>query len=150
MTGDEVNMTYLSKAEAMFEQLDGQPCVNVDANAGHVHVCNRIYDLLIADEVVEGMCDWKDSFDRRPDELTDGMAIGSDLLDVGNDWWLDMYFNWYFVFTPRFVKLSILGDDSWVTEFLHTVIRNRTIPRPPPFADTTHLLPNLEALKYFG
>lgn len=150
MTNDEVNKTYLNRAAAMFASVSGKPYVNLDAKTGEVHYCRRLHDLVIADDVLEGTCDWQDSDDDRPDELTDGLAISSDLLDVGEDWWFDMYFNWYLVFSPAFVSRSASGDHSWVADFLKQVVPNRTIPRPPPSEDTTHMLPDSEALKYFG
>ncbi len=150
MIDEEVNKTYLDSAAAMFPVVSGKPCVNVDAKTGEVHYCHRLYNLSIADDVLEGVCDWRESADDRPDELTDGVAIGSDLLDVGDGWWLDMYFEWYFVFTPEFVSRSSRGDHLWVSEFLLTTTHNRTIPRPPPPEDVTHLLPDAEALKYYG
>jgi len=150
MTSDEVNQAYLDKAAAMFASVTGKPCVNVDANSGKVHYCRRIYDLSVAEDQLDGSCDWLDAEDARPDELTDIWAISADLLDVGDTWWLDLYFDWYFVFTREFVERSARGDHSWVAGFLAAVVPNRTIPRPPPAADTTHLLPATEALKYFG
>ena len=150
MNSEEVNQTYLDRAAAMFSVVNGRPCVNVDAKTGEVYYCNRLDDLSTADDVLEGMCDWQASDDERPDELTDGVAIGSDLLDVGENWWLDMYFEWYFVFKPEFIERSSRGDHSWVPEFLHTITHNRTIPRPPPSDDMTHLLPEADALKYYG
>lgn len=159
MTSDEVNAAYLAKAVAMFPRISGNPCVNVVAETREVQVCHRIYDLSVADSnspswmnpgVLYGMCEWREPAENRPDSLTDGLAIGSDLLDVGDDWWLDIYFNWYLVFSPAFVNSSLRGDHSWVEDFLHKTIRNRTIPRPPPSEDTTHLLSDREALQYFG
>lgn len=150
MTSDEVNKTYLNRAAAMFARVSGKPCVNVDARTGKVHYCDRIYDLNILDDALEGTCDWQESDDDRPDELTEGLGIGSDLLDVGEDWWFDMYFDWYLVFSTRFVSRSACGDHSWVPDFLAQVVPNRTIPRPPPTENATHTLPEHEALQYFG
>lgn len=151
MTSDEVNATYLARAVAMFSRISGNPCVNLDAETREVQVCHRIYELGVVDDMLlAGMCEWKEAAENRPDELTDGLRIGSDLLDVGDDWWLDIYFDWYLIFTPSFVDRSLRGDHSWVDEFLHTTIRNRTIPRPPPEEDTTHVLSDREALRYFG
>jgi hypothetical protein len=150
MTADEVNATYLARAAAMFPRLSGQPCVNIDANTGDVHLCKRLYDLQVDFDTLLGTCDWQDPAEDRPDELTDEMCIGSDLLDASDDWWFDIYFNWYLVFTPALVDRSLKGDHSWVSEFLRKTNRNRTIPRPPPLDDKTHLLPSVEALKYWG
>lgn len=112
MTSEEVSQTYLDRAAAMFSLVNGKPCVHVDAKTGKVHYCDRLYDLGTSDDVLEGMCDWRVSADERPDELTDGVAIGSDLLDVGVDWWHDLYFDWFFVFTPDYIDRSSRGDHS--------------------------------------
>jgi hypothetical protein len=150
MTSDEVNQACLDKAAAMFASVTGKPCVNVDGKSGQVHYCHRIFDLSTVEDQLDGSCDWRDAEDARPDELTDILAISADLLDVGDTWWLDLYFDWYFVFAPEFVQRSARGDHSWVAAFLAAVVPNRTIPRPPTAADTTHRLPTSEALKYFG
>lgn len=150
MTDEEVNAFYLAKANAMFGKIEGAPCVHVDAQTGEVYVCNEVSELEIDDDMLVGFCAWQLPSDARPDELTDSLAIGSDLLDVGDSWWFDIYFNWYLVFEPALVQRSLQGDHSWVAEFLRLTKRNRTIPRPPPADDKTHLLPDSEALSYYG
>jgi hypothetical protein len=100
--------------------------------------------------VVEGVCDWLDSADSRPDELTDGLAIGCDLLDVGDDWWFDIYFGQYYVFRPDLVGRSLNGDHSWVGDFLATTVRNRTVPRPPPPVSDTIPRDDPSATRFFG
>jgi hypothetical protein len=55
-----------------------------------------------------------DPEDARPGELTDGMAIGLDCLDMGPGWFQDTYFGWYFVYDPALVARSMAGDHSWV------------------------------------
>lgn len=150
MTSDEVNATYLARAVAMFPRISGNPCVNVVAETGEVQVCRRIFDLRVDEGVLWGECEWVEPIEDRPDSLTDGLAIGSDLLDVGEDWWLDIYFDWYLVFAPALVNSSLRGDHSWVKDFLRNTIRNRTMPRPPPLEDTTHRLSDHEALQYYG
>jgi hypothetical protein len=96
------------------------------------------------------MPNWQVPCEDRPNELTDELAIGSDLLDVGDGWWFDIHFNWFLVFELGLVERSLKGDHSWVTEFLLHTKRNRTIPLPPPVNDQTDLLPEAEALSYFG
>jgi hypothetical protein len=65
--------------------------VNIDTQDRSVYVCRRIGDLVIDEDSMEGMCDWVDSEDARPGELTDGLAISNDCLAVGPRWWLDTY-----------------------------------------------------------
>lgn len=118
---DERDAKALAAARAMIPRIDRKPCVNIDACDRTVYVCRQIRDLCVTDEgVIEGYCDWMDPSDKRPDELTDGLAIGCDCLVVGNGWWLDTYFNWYFVFDPPLVSRSLSGDHSWVANFLET------------------------------
>lgn len=108
----------LAAVEAMIPQIEGKPCVNVDADKKTVHACRRIGGLVIVEGVVQGMCEWVEPAEARPEELTDGLAIGWDCLEVGPGWWLDTYFNWYFVFDHSLVARSLEGDHSWVPTFL--------------------------------
>ena len=110
----------LEALRTMFAGLEGKPCVHIDANDGSVYVCRRISDLELVMEMdsVEGMCEWVDPEESRPGELTDGLAISLDCLRFGPDWWLDTYFNWYFVYEPTLVAQSLAGDHSWVPAFL--------------------------------
>lgn len=150
MTEDEVNQHYLSLAVAMFPSISDKPFVHVDAEAKDVLVCRSIFGLRVEEGVVLGECDWVQPAEKRPDSLTDRLAIGSDLLDVGIDWWLDMYFDWFLVFDAELVAKATADDLTWVEEFLSNVRRHRTIPRPPPGTDSTHLLPKDEAPEYYG
>jgi hypothetical protein len=150
MTSDEVNEFYLRRATAMFLAISGKPCVHLCASTKEVQLCRTIYNLGTDDGVLYGECDWVKPQDERDDSLTNGLAIGSDLLDVGVGWWLDLYFDWYYIFTPEYVDRSFGDDHSWVDGFLTGKDRNRTIPRPPPGADSTHLLLDEEALRYYG
>ncbi len=150
MTADEVNDYYLQRAIAMFDNIVGRTCIHVDASTKEPQVCKRIYDLRVEEGVVLGECEWVSPCEERPDSLTDGLAIGADLLDVGIDWWLDLYFDWYLVFSFPLVEKAVSGNLTWVDEFLGTTVRNRTVPRPPPESDGTHLLPDLEALRFYG
>jgi hypothetical protein len=102
----------------MIRRIKGKPCVCIDSNDRSVYVSRRIDDLVITEDSVEGMCDWVEPYDARPGELTDGLAISNDCLQVGPGWWLDTYFNWYFVFDARLVRRSLTGDHSWVSPFL--------------------------------
>ena len=151
MTYDDINDLYLGRAARMFSRVNGKPCVNVDAETGAVHVCRSIHDLRVDEEgVVEGVCDWLDPDAPRPDELTDGLAIGCDLLDVGDDWWFDIYFGWYYVFRPDLVGRSLDGDHAWVRDFLATTVRNRTVPRPPPEVSDTIPRDDPSATRFYG
>ncbi len=150
MTDNDVDNMYLGRAARMFSRINGKPCVNIDANTRTVYVCRSIQDLRVNEGVVEGVCDWLDSGDSRPDELTDGLAIGCDLLDVGDDWWFDIYFSWYFVFNPDLVRRSFNHDHSWVQGFLTTTARHRTVPRPPPHASDKAYQEGSTATQFFG
>jgi hypothetical protein len=47
------------------------------------------------------------------------MAIsGGDCLQLGQGWWYDAYFDWYFVYEPERVAKSLAGDHGWVKPFL--------------------------------
>ena len=150
MTDDDIDNLYLERAARMFARINGQPCVNVDTATGTVYVCRKMHDLRVDEGVVEGVCDWLDADDARPEELTDGLAICGALLDVGDDWWFDIYFGWYFVFSADLVERSLQGDHSWVRDFLATTVRHRTVPRPPPEASGTIPREGPAALQYFG
>ena len=150
MTEDQVNQHYLLLAIEMFPRVSGRPFVHVDAESRDVHFCRSISELRVKEGVLYGECDWVLPMEERPDSLTDGLAIGSDLLDVSSKWWLDIYFDWYLIFDAAVLAKATEGDSTWVGEFLATVRRNRTIPRPPPGTDSTQLLTNAEALRYYG
>lgn len=151
MTRDEVDAYYLAKAIAMFPRINNSPFIHVDANTRDVKICKRLFDLkVLHNDLVNGWCEWNEPEECRLPELTDELSIGSGLIDVGNDWWLDIYFEWYLVFAPEFVSRSLSGDHFWVDDFLQKTVRNRTIPRPQPSMDKTHLLTDGEALKYYG
>ena len=150
MTYDDINDLYLGRAAKMFPRVDGKPCVIVDAETGAVHVCRSIHDLRVDEGVVEGVCDWLDPDEPRPEEMTDGLAIGCDLLDVGEGWWFDIYFGQYYVFRPDLVGRSLNGDHAWVRDFLATTVRNRTVPRPPANASGTTPREGPPATRFFG
>ena len=151
MTPDQVNAQYLARAVAMFPNVNNNPFVHLDANTREVQICKRVFDLsVLHNDLVHGWCEWAEQENRRPPELTDELSIGSGLLDVGNNWWLDIYFDWYLVFAPELVSRSLGGDCMWVDTFLLETIRNRTVPRPQPSMDTTHLLSDSEAMQYYG
>jgi hypothetical protein len=111
----------LKALQEMIPRIEGKPCVNIDTMDRKAYTCRRIGELAIEEDAVYGMCEWVDPAEARPDELTDGLAISQDGLQVGPDWWLDTYFNWYLVFTPELVARSLAGDHSWVDEFLAKV-----------------------------
>jgi hypothetical protein len=103
---------------AMIALAEGKPIVHVDSD-GDVLVCRRISGLQLEfGDLFCGECDWIDPPEARPDELTDEMAIGTDLLELGPGWWYDSYFRWFFVYEPALVVRSMVGDHSWVPEFL--------------------------------
>ena len=103
----------------MIAEVEGKPCVNFGEYDGGVYVCRRLSGLEIDEHgCLYGNCDWVDPADARPGELTDGMAIGFDCLEVGPGWWQDTYFGWYFVYDPALVARSMAGDHSWVKGFL--------------------------------
>jgi hypothetical protein len=108
----------LAKLRVMIPLIEGKPCVNVDTLDRKAYACRRIGELEIEEDAIYGMCEWLDPDDARPDELTPGLAISNDCLEVGPDWWLDTYFNWYLVFDPELAARSLAGDHSWVDEFL--------------------------------
>lgn len=108
----------LASVQAMLPEIEGKPCVHIDTLERSVFVCRRIGDLALDDVSIEGMCDWVDPAEARPDELTDGLAISCDCLEIGPGWWFDNYFNWYFVFDRDLVAKSLAGDHSWVEPFL--------------------------------
>lgn len=150
MTDDDINNIYLGRAARMFSRISGKPCVSIAAATGAVYVCRNIHDLRVNEGAVEGICDWLDSDDSRPDELTDGLSIGCDLLDVGDDWWFDIYFGCYYVFSSDLVERSMKDDHAWVRDFLATTVRNRTVPRPPANAPGTIPPKGSSATRYFG
>ena len=103
----------------MIAEVEGKPCVNFGEYDGGVYVCRRISGLEIdEDGCLNGTCEWADPEDARPDELTDGMAIGCDCVRLGPGWLQDTYFGWYFVYEPALVARSLAGDHSWVKGFL--------------------------------
>ena len=105
---------------AMILEVEGKACVNVGGYDGGVYVCRRITGLATDEDCFNGVCDWVDPADVRPDDLTDGMAISCDCVRLGRGWWQDMYFGWYFVFDPALVARSLAGDHSWVESFLRS------------------------------
>ena len=107
-----------AKVHALIPQLEGKPCLNVDGHNGRVHRCRRISQLETNEDSLEGVCDWVEPADARPDELTDGLAISCDCIRLGPGWLLDTYFDWYLVFDPALVARSFAGDHSWVGPFL--------------------------------
>jgi hypothetical protein len=103
---------------AMIPDAEGKPCVNVGGYDRGIYVCRRISGLATDEDCFNGVCDWADPADARPDELTDGMAIDCASVRLGPGWWQDMYFGWYFVFDPALVARSLTGDHAWVPAFL--------------------------------
>lgn len=150
MTDEDIDNMYLGRAARMFARISGKPCVNIDAETRAVFVCRRIHNLRVEQGVVWGMCDWHDPAESRPDELTDELAIGCDLLDVGENWWFDIYFGWYLVFDPELVARSLDNQHSWVPEFLQKTVRSRTKPRPPPGVCDTSDRTGDAATEFFG
>lgn len=128
-------------ARALIPEVDGKPCVNVGGSDGGVYVCRRISGLHTDEDTFHGECEWADPEDARPGELTDGMAIGCDCVELGPGWWLDTYFGWYFVYDPGLVARSLAGDHAWVRPFLDANRRPRTEPAPPPPGLSHRLLP---------
>jgi hypothetical protein len=105
--------------QAMIAEVEGKPCVNFGEYDGGVYVCRRISGLVVdEDGCLHGTCEWVDPEDARPGELTDGMAIGFDCLEIGPGWFQDTYFGWYFVYDPPLVARSMAGDHSWVKGFM--------------------------------
>ena len=116
--------------QAMIPEVEGKPCVNIGDSEGGVYVCRRISDLHTVEDCFNGECEWVDPEDARPGELTDGMAISCDCVRLGPGWWLDMYFDWYFVYDSKLVARSLAGDHSWVQEFLR--FESRFLPKAEP------------------
>lgn len=105
-------------ARVMIAEVEGKSCVNIGEYDGGVYVCRRLTELEIDEDCLNGMCEWVDPEDARPDELTDGMAISCDCVRLGPGWFQDMYLGWYFVYDPGLVGRSMAGDHSWVKGFL--------------------------------
>jgi hypothetical protein len=118
----------LASVRAMLPLIEGKACVNIDTHDRSVYVCRRIGDLVVDEDSVEGTCDWVDPEHARPGELTDGLAISCECLQIGPGWWLDTYFHWYFVFDPDLINRSLAGDHSWVGPFLDRVERPAAEP----------------------
>jgi hypothetical protein len=109
----------LKVIQAMIAKAEGKPCVNLGDHDGGVYVCRRIPGLVMdEDGCLYGTCEWVDPEDARPGEMTDGMAIRFDCLEIGPGWWQDTYFGWYFVYEPSLVARSMAGDRTWVRGFL--------------------------------
>ena len=105
--------------QAMIAEAEGKPCVNFGEYDGGVYICRRISGLEVdGDGCFNGTCEWVDPEESRPDELTDGMAIGFDCLEIGPGRWQDTYFGWYFVYDSALVARSMAGDHSWVKGFM--------------------------------
>lgn len=111
----------------LIARVEGKPCVNV-CRDGSVFVCQRIYQLRVDEDSLDGECEWVDPPSARPEELTDGMSIGLSLLRIGPDWWCDDYFHWYMVFDPALVARSVAGDHSWVPAFLKSAAQQKAKP----------------------
>jgi hypothetical protein len=107
-----------ASVRAMIPEVEGKPCVNVGGYDGGIYVCRRVSGLATDEDCLNGLCDWVDPADVRPDELTDGLAISCDCVRVGPGWFQDLYFGWYFVFDAALVARSLAGDHSWVPSFL--------------------------------
>ena len=129
MNDDDRDYMILGRAASMIAEIDGHPCINVDADSLNVCICRRIHSLFVNGGVIEGTCEWITPRDERAEELTDGLAIGCDCLDVGDAWWHDTYFNWYFVFDEGFVTRTLAGDTSWITPFLRDATGYRSRSR---------------------
>jgi hypothetical protein len=112
------NADLLASVRAMVPEVEGKPCIKVGGYDGSVFVCRGISGIVIDEDSLNGVCDWTDPADARPDELTDGLAISCGCLRIGPGWWQDTYFGWYFVFDPALVARSLAGDHSWVGSFL--------------------------------
>ena len=123
---------------ALIPQVEGRPVVNIGAQEGGVYICRRIQCLHIDEDSFIGQCKWVTPVDVRPDELTDEMTISCDHVRLGPGWWLDTYFNWYFVYAPKLVARSLAGDQSWVTPFLRAERREPHAVYPEP--GLTHCL----------
>lgn len=126
MNSEDIDDMYLGRAARMFSRINDKPCVCIDTLAMKSYVCFKIHDLQVNEGVVEGICDWQDPAENRLNEMTEGIAIGCDLLDVGDVWWFDMYFQWYYVFDQKLASHSLTGDHSWVSGFVKRTERNRT------------------------
>lgn len=94
-------------------KVEGKPCVNLGTSYGGVYVYRRISGLEIDEGNVNGDCERVDPEDARPDEPTDGMAIGCDCIRLGPGWWEVRCFGSYFVYDPELVARSLAGDYSW-------------------------------------
>lgn len=103
---------------ALIPRVEGRPVVNIGDGEDGIYICRRIQSLHIDEDSFVGQCEWATPVDIRPDELTDEMTICCDHVRLGPGWWLDTYFNWFFVYSPRLVALSLAGDHSWVKPFL--------------------------------
>jgi hypothetical protein len=114
----------------MIPLIHGKPCVNVTSD-GSVCVSRRIFGIRVEwDSIGQSVFyqllaknAWVDPPRKRPDSLTEGLAIGSDCLEVGPTWWFDTYFRWWFVFDPALVARTVAGDHSWVGEFRQSLSR---------------------------
>lgn len=131
MVGISTEPEKVTALVQMIPLIYGKPCVNFASYDGTVNVSRRIYGLKIdwssigksVFYEIHGKNDWVDPPRKRPDSLTDGLAIGSDCLEVGPMWWFDTYFRWWLVFDPALVARSMAGDHSWTAEFLQLLAR---------------------------
>lgn len=120
---------------AMIPVVEGQPVVNAGFYDGGVYICRRISGLHTDGDSFNGECDWIESEETRPGELTDRMSISCDGVRLGPGWWSDASFGWYFVYAPELVARSLAGDHSWVDRFLRFESRFQYKGEPVPAPD---------------
>ena len=150
MTDDEVDRAYLELASEMFPTIHGKPCANVDTASGEVFVSMTITDFRIEDQTLYALCEWMEPDEIRPPELTNETVISGALLDVGQQWWLDIYFGWFLVFDSKLVSQSLNGNHEWVRDFLKNVHKTRTIPRPQPSMRGSDFPDPYSEMQYYG
>ena len=137
-------------AMRMFSRVNGNPCANVDLQSGDVFVSTTIVDLRVEDQTLFALCDWIEPDENRPFEMTNETVISGGLLDVGEHWWLDLYFDWFLVFDPDLVSLALSGIHDWVSDFITTANRNRTVSRPPPSMRDDSFPGRFSEMQYYG
>lgn len=117
---------------ALIPRVEGRPVVNIGVEEGGVYICQRISSLHTNEDSFVGQCEWATPADVRPDELTDEMTISCAHVRLGPGWWLDTYFNWYFVYAPELVARSLAGDHSWAKSLLRAERRGPHVDAPDP------------------
>lgn len=100
--------------------IEGKPFLRICGFDASCFLGTRMYELRIFEAQLEGKTDWAVPIEDYPEELWDSFWIAYDCLQIRQDYIVDNYFKYYYIFRSDWIARARQDDLDFVDDFLLT------------------------------